>query len=331
MSIESAQLKSLFGKKTQSQPLRIEHPKYGSFVTARCINSQLWFVNNRLLEEYALGMLAKYCTKFDTKLYAFVMQGNHYHHVSRFPGCNRAAFQRDFGSRFVNGVRRFVPGFPGGPLFERRYSTQALVNAEDIEEQFLYAALQPVKSGLTEYIEDYPGYNSFFDAIWGRERTVKVFRRGEYNERKRYNRKLKKRDFMDEYTLRYDRVPGYDHLSQEEYAKMMLEKVELRRQALVADWKAKGHKFLTRKLLERVTAGTVPKTTKKSKRNDERPLVLSKRWQTIREYCEEFFPIYWQYKDASERYLRGEKDVVFPPGTYRPPGPFTPYPENYKF
>ncbi|MFN8390326.1 MAG: hypothetical protein U0136_08560 [Bdellovibrionota bacterium] len=120
-------------------------------MTARCINSQLWFVNNRLLEEYALGMLAKYCTKFDTKLYAFVMQGNHYHHVSRFPGCNRAAFQRDFGSRFVNGVRRFVPGFPGGPLFERRYSAQALVNAEDIEEQFLYAALQPVKSGLTEH------------------------------------------------------------------------------------------------------------------------------------------------------------------------------------
>ncbi|MFN8392999.1 MAG: hypothetical protein U0136_22080 [Bdellovibrionota bacterium] len=326
MSLGTAHSKGPRRKKSRSQPLRIENPKYGSFVTARAINSQLWFVNNRPLEIFMLGYLAKYRDKYESKLYAFVMQGNHYHHVSQFPGCNRAAFQRDLGSRFADAVKRYVPEFQGGPLFERRYSAEALVYSEDIEEQFFYAALQPVHSGLCEFVEDYPGYNSFHDAIWGKERTVQVFRHGEYNECKRYNRNIKRKDFIDEHTLRYDRLPGYEHMTQREYAEMMLKKFEERRQVLVAEWKAKGHVFPTRKQLERTEPGTRPKKTKKSKRDSKRPLALSKRLSTLKEYREEYFPILAEYKLASERYLRGERDVVFPPGTYRPPGPFTPYP-----
>jgi hypothetical protein len=228
-------------------------------------------------------------------------------------------------------VKHFVPQFPGGSLFQRRYSTEALKYGEDIEDQFFYSALQPIQAGLVEHLKEYPGYNSFHDAIWGIERKVRVFRRGEFNERKRYNQKLRKEDFTDEYTLRYDRVPGYDHLTQEEYATMMLEKFELRRQLIVAGYKAKGHKFLTRKELERTVPGSRPKKTKKSRRDSPRPISLSKRSSTKKEYKEEFFPISQEYNVASERYLRGEKDVVFPPGTYRPPGPFTPYPADRKF
>ena len=32
-----------------------------------------------------------------------------------------------------------------------------------------------------------------------------------------------------------------------------------------------------------------------------------------------YFNIYFDYKDASKRYRLGEKNVKFPPGTYKPP------------
>ena len=32
-----------------------------------------------------------------------------------------------------------------------------------------------------------------------------------------------------------------------------------------------------------------------------------------------YFKIYFNFKDASERYRSGEKDVIFPKGTYKPP------------
>jgi hypothetical protein len=327
----SPSISNRFKKKTQSQPLRIEHPQRASFITSRCVNSRLWFVNNPTLEQHMLGYLAKYREKYNSKLYAFVFQGNHYHNVSRFPGCNRAAFQRDFNARFAEAVRRHVANFPGGPLFHRRYSAEALPNPEDIEEQFFYAALQPIRAGLVEFLEDYPAYNSFHDAIWGRESVFRVFRQAEYNERQRFNKNIRKEDFIDEFRLKYDRLPGYEHLSQKEYAELMLQKFEQRRKTLVDEFKAKGHKFLKREDFYKTVPGSAPKTTKKSTRSSKRPLVLSKRPETIRKYYDEHFDIYWPYKDASARYLRGEKDVVFPPGTYKPPGPFNPYPDDYAF
>jgi hypothetical protein len=318
-------------RKSQSQPLRIEHPYYGSFITSRCINSLLWFINNPALEQRMLGYLAKYREKYDTKLYAFVFQGNHYHNVSVFPGCNRAAFQRDFNARFAEAVRKEVANFPGGPLFERRYSSEALPNAEDIEKQFFYAALQPIRSGLVEFLSEYPAYNSFSDAIWGREKVFRVFREAEYNERKRFNKNIRREDFIDEFVLKYDRLPGYEHLSQKEYAELMLKKFEEQRKVIVAEYKAKGHKFLKREDFYRTVPGSAPQQTKKSKPWSRRPLVLSACPETIKQYYNEFYRTCRPYKEASARYLRGEKDVVFPPGTYKPPGPLIPYPEDFVF
>ncbi|MFN8391899.1 MAG: hypothetical protein U0136_16540 [Bdellovibrionota bacterium] len=317
-----------FKRKTQSQPLRIEDPRYASFITSRCLNSALWFVNNKPLDNHMLGYLGKYREKHNVTLYAFVMQGNHYHTVAKFPDCNRAGFERDFNSQFAAAVKRFVPGFPGGPLFQRRYSAEAVPNPEDIEDSFFYSALQPVCAGLLEEQDDYPSYNSFYDAIWGRERTVKVFRASEYNSRRRYNAKLKKEDFTDEFTLKYARLPGYEDLSQTEYAKLMLKKREEHRVRLVDKFKAENHTFLTKQQVRATVPGTLPRSTKKSTLDTSRPLIRSKNPATIRAYLSEHFPVHESYKRASERYLLGEDNVVFPPGTYRPPARFTPYPRT---
>lgn len=311
---------------SQSQPLRIESPQYSSFCTSRTVNSALWFVNNPELEERILGYLAKYQEKYQVKLNAFTIQGSHYHSMNYFSHCNRAAFYRDFNARIAEAVKALVKNFPGGHLFERRYSEQAVPNPEDIEDRFFYCALQAVSAGLCEYITNYPGYNSFFDAISGRKRKFKIVNWAKYNAMKRYNPNLDIAEFTKVYILQYSRLPGYDHLSQDEYKAIMLEKLEKRRKDIIQDilFKNPKHKFLTKKELRAVIPGTLAKNPKKSSRYDPRPLVLTLCNETKKVFLNWYFSIFDRYKRAVKKYLSGDSLAEFPPGTYKPPGPFVP-------
>ena len=305
--------------KIQSQPLRIECADYCSFVTSRTVNSRLWFVNNNKLEQHTLTFLAHYREKHRVELHAFVLMGNHHHEVARFPELNRSSFYRDFNARIAEGVRYFVEEFEGGSVFERRYSEQALPLDGDVEEQFFYCALQGVEDGLCEFPDDYPGYNSFHDAINGRRRVFRKVNWARYKARKRFNKKLKPEDFTTEHILEFKRLPGYEHLSQRAYKKLMLKKREERRLKLVKERKAKGLGFLTREQLLATVPGTKPKKTKKSTRDSKRPLVLTKCPEARKQFLDWYFSIFEAYKAAVKRYRAGQLDAKFPTGTYRPP------------
>lgn len=309
---------------SQSQPLRIENAEYGSFGTSRTINSLLWFVNCANLENAMLGYLGKYREKHGVKLYAYAPQGNHHHLLSEFPRLNRAGFYRDFNARYAEGVRKYVAEFSGGPVFERRYSEQAVPLPDDMEEAFFYCALQSVHAGLVEKPSDYPAYNSFQDAISGKKRRVRVVDWAGYNAAKRKNPSVPIKNFYQFYELQYERLPGYEQLSQKEYRDLMLRKHEERRLAIVNAWKAKRRTFYTKDELRSIRPGSAPKQTKKSGRYSKRPLVLTKCREARQRFLEWYFAIYNAYKVACKKYLTGDIHAVFPPRTYRPPGLLVP-------
>ncbi len=305
--------------KRQSQPLRVECADYWSLITSRTINSRLWFVNNPKLENHCLTHLARYQEKYGVDLYSYCLMGNHHHEVALFPNLNRSHFYRDLNARIAEGVRHFVDGFEGGPVFERRYSEQALPLPQDVESYFLYSSLQAVEHGLSEFPDEYPGYNSFHDAINGRKRILRWVDWATYRDRKRFNKKLKPEDFTTEHVLEFKRLPGYEHLTQRQYKKLMLKKREELRVELVKERKAKGLGFLTREQLLNTVPGSLPKTTKKSKRDSKRPLVLTQCPEAKKRFLEWYFSIYQAYKVAVKLYRLGKLDVKFPAGTYRPP------------
>ncbi len=140
-----------------------------------------------------------------------------------------------------------------------------------------------------------------------------------YRDRKRFNKKLKPEDFTTEHVLEFKRLPGYEHLPQREYKKLMLKKREERRLELVRERKAKGLGFLPRELLLKTVPGSRPKKTKKSKRDSKRPLVLTQCPEAKKLFLKWYFSIYEAYKVAVKLYRLGKLDVKFPAGTYRPP------------
>ncbi len=237
-------------KRKSSQPLRYEDSETICLCTTKTINSLLWFVNNKKLENRILGYLAKYQNKYGVILYAFNIQGNHIHLVAQFPNNNRAAFFKDFNARVAEAVRYCVPEFEGGPLWGRRYTSQALPLPIDVEDYFFYCALQPVSAGLTQKISEYPGYNSFYHASTNIQQEYKVVRWAEYNNQKRHNPDVNIQDYTDYFKLTYSRLPGHDKETQKNYKKKLLEKLEIRRQQILKEHKAKGYNgYCTKEML----------------------------------------------------------------------------------
>lgn len=306
-------------KKVQSQPLRIESPDYWSLATSRTVQSRLWFMNNPKLEQRALQFLSRYQEKHEIELYAYVLMGNHSHTMARFPRMNRSRFYQDFNARVAEGVRYFVPEFEGGSVFARRYAEQAVPEPEDLEEYFFYCALQPIQAGLCEHLKDYPGYNSFEDAISGIPRLVEDVDWTSFRRAQRRNRQAKVEDFTTLRKLVYKRLPQYDHLSQEEYRRLMLKKFEERRLAIVHQRRAEEKGFLGREKLLKTVPGEKPLHTKTSTRESKRPLVLTKSLEAKKSFLEWYFSVFQAFKSAVGCYFAGDLTVKFPPGTFRPP------------
>lgn len=302
------------------QDLRIEDPQRVDFNTTRTQNCRLWFVNNRELEYQILAGLAKYQKSHNVALYAFTLQGDHHHDIATFKLANRACFMRDLNSHIARVTKRLVPAVGGGKFWGRRYANQRLPRDEDTEEWLFYCALQPVLAGLTEKISEYPGYNSFHDAVCGIKRKFKLTDWTAYHNAKRYNPQVPIKNYQTTFTLEYKRLPGYEHLSQGEYKRLMYERLEARRVEIVKKRYAEGKGFLGKAAVLATKPGDRPHSPKTSGRNSKRPLVLSRCAKTIKHYVSEYFGIRARYKEASFAYLRqGILTTAFPQGTYRPP------------
>lgn len=296
---------------------RIECSDVSSLQTTRTCHSELWFVNCPELEEAILGYAGRYTTRYEVKLYAMAIEGSHTHQLNQFPKANRAGYMRDFNSSVARAVPRYQKDYPGGRLWARRYSADYLVGDEDIEDKFFYVVLQPVKDRLVDNIADYPGYNCFEDAITGRERKYKVVKWKEYNDAKRWDPSVSIEEYTEIVTLKYERLPGYEHLSQEEYEAMMRRKLAARTAELLKE--CGDRPCLGAKRLLRVKPGALPVKTKTSGPKDHRPRVLSKSPQRRSKGEAWYFEIYFKYKECSRRYRAGDLTVEFPPGTYKPP------------
>jgi len=296
---------------------RIECKDIASFQTSRSRCSELWFVNNQELEEKILGYAAKYSNCYGVKLYAFAIEGNHIQFPALFPNANRAHFMRDLNSVVARIVPRHQKAHPGGKFWARRYSAEYLPDPQDVEKSFFYTVLQPVQDGLVDDIAEYPGYNCFEDAIWGRARSFKVVRWKQYNDARRWRKKVRIEDFTDTYELRYERLPGYEHLSNTDYVKLMRAKLRERTKHILEQ--RKGKKALGAKKLRMIKPGTVPRNTKTSTINDHRPRILSNDNERRAQGKAWYFSIYFEYKRVSALYRAGQLNVSFPEGTYKPP------------
>ena len=298
-----------------------------SFTTIGTRNSELWFVNNKPLHLDCLGQAALCSKRYEAPVYALAFEGTHPHTVARYPNCNRAGYQRDFNSGVVRAVKRNVPEYPGGSLWKRRYSSEFLPTDEDIKEYFFYAALQPMNDGICERVSEFQGYHFFNDAIWGRELKLKIVDWTQFNRARKKDPRANIKDYTEIISFKFERLPGYEHLSQKDYAEQMQKEFDERRAAVVAKRKAEGKGYLGVKGQRAIKPGQRALSPKVSTRDSKRPRVLCKNLEIWQKTMDWYFRTYFSYKEASRRYRAGEENVEFPPGTYKPYLAVAPPPE----
>jgi len=301
-----------------AQDLSYEHESMCFFATIRTIGSRLWFINNPELDERIRAYLARYQEKYQVKIYAFVQMGNHYHLLARFPQRNKAAFFRSFNAIIAKLTASRVELFESGKLWARRVRVQAVPRDEDILKQFLYCALNPVAAGICRRLRDYKSYNSFSDAIYDRQRTYKIVNWQRYNNLKRKCPTLKPRDCETTHTLKFSRLPGFESLGKSQYVRRMLEAMEEKRGELVQRRLSEKKGFATVESLKKQKVGAKPGTTKSSKRDTHRPLVLTSCLETKQTFLDWYFGMLGAFKLASHKFRNGIAHFEFPPGTYLP-------------
>lgn len=302
-----------------SQPLSIENKEHVYLITTRTAGSRLWFIKNKALEEKILGALARYQEKYQVKIYSFILMGNHYHLIAQFPNCNRARFMRDFNSMVARLVGRYVKLHGRCAVWARRYSYQVIPREIDIWHWFFYVALNPISSGITKSIGEYPAYNSIYDAMNGVVRTYKWIDWSKYLLKKRYKKNVSPDEFVVEHKLVYSRLPGHEELSQETHRDQIVEEIQTRTSQLVQERVDLGKGFLGPKLLSKQQIGAKPKTTKISTRYSYRPLVLTLCMETKNKFLQAYFNILDSFIIASKKYRQGDLSADFPCGTYPPP------------
>ena len=148
-----------------------------------------------------------------------------------------------------------------------------------------------------------------------------------YNAARRSDPNVAVKLFTEIIPFKFMQLPGYEALSQPEYANLMNARLEPRRVELVEKRYREGKDFMGRARLLLVVRGSRPIKTKTATLKSHRPRILSvcnKRRAAGRAW---YFGTYRWYKEASKEYRAGKFDVVFPEGTYRPYLPF-PLPEK---
>lgn len=300
---------------SMGQPLSIENADWTYLITTRTAGSKLWLINNPALEKAILGCLAKYQERYGVIIYGFIIMGNHYHLMAKFPLMNRALFMRDFNSAVARIVGRMVRQHGRRSLWARRYSWQVLLDEEDIKNWFFYIALNPVSSGITSSINQYPSYNSFEDAINLRSKKYTWVDWSAYLVRKSYDTKARPADFAREYELTYSPIPGEYNA----YSEQLRTELQIRENNLRELRKSKGLGFLGIKKILLQSSGISPRTTKSSTRSSYRPLILTLSSETKRKFLETYFHIVNLFKEASLIFRTTNTQINFPNGTYLPP------------
>jgi hypothetical protein len=307
-----------------SQPLRIDYPEgHSSFVTRRFRNSQLLYCNNQDLEARVLGSLGKYLTKYDAKIFAFTIFGSHDHPMLQFKPKTKSAFFRDFGARTAEAIKKYVPSFGTGAVFERRPSEQAITEDQESHlDRLMYTILQPIQAGLCRNLSDYPGFNSYHYIITGKPLEVEFFNGAEYNKARRRNKNADPADFIEHYKIVFEKIPGCENMTQKQYSKLIQEEYNKRRETIIKDFDDNGHIWPSPESLKRTKSTDCAKSPKRSTRESKRPLVLSLCMERRVAFLNYYFSILVAFKKASVEYLLGNRNAQFPEGTCIPPGPW---------
>ena len=269
-------------------------------VTRRCLGRRFL-----LRADPALNSLFRYCLAraveaHGIELHAVSVMSNHYHLVLTDPCGVLPDFMRTLNRQVAMGVKRLrdwdeVVWEPNVP-----YSAVALEGPQEVLDKVAYTVLNPVSAGLVRRPEQFPGLVSTLERL--RERKLEAKRPTVW-----FNKTAPK-----QVTLRFRAPPSLpDHPAYLEALKALLRR---RLRTLWAEHRQRGLGYLGANAVVQTPATARPKTRKtRFGRSPTFSALTRARWNRALEQLRGFRRA---YRAAYETWRSGERDVVFPQGSW---------------
>ncbi len=176
--------------------------------------------------------------------------------------------------------------------------------AEDLLDNMVYCAVNPVAAGLVKHARDWPGINS---AKWhfGEEVTVK---RPEFF----FSEKSK---LPKELTFSLVKPPGFEDMDDAAFDRLFRDRVRDRELEIKREMKSAGRSFAGAETVLKQERLEAPKT--KAPRFELKPEVAAKDPIRRMSMLELIAAFRYAYEFAREQWIAGDEEVEFPAGTYK--------------
>ena len=281
-----------------TQPRR-HIPGQVTMLTRRCLERRYFLRPDDFINDVVAFELGKASNAHSQEVYAAVAMSNHVHFGVGDTNAERSRLMQDS----MSGIARARNCDLGrkGPFWGGTYGDTVLLNKNTIERKLLYIWLNPVRAGLVERAEDWPGF-IILPKHWGKK--IRIEKPGKFYGRRN----------PDVVEFVPQPPPGYQDMALEEARAYFEELIRLAEDEIAAIRKELGLGSVTgADAVCRVDPDDKPTTEEPKRRINPRfatrdKALMASAKASYREFLDE-------YESQRQRWLQGKPGVAFPCGT----------------
>ena len=295
-------------------------PEEGSLVevTCRTIQSRLLLRPSPGLNEIILGVLGRAQRLYKVGVCGFAFLSNHYHLILRVRDAEQLS---DFMGYFNSNLAREVARLTGwtDKIWSRRYDAILISSEEGAQvERMIYVLSHGVKELLVSRLVEWPGVHCVSALLTDQSLEGTWFdRTREYSARMR-GEDFEARSFAETEIVTLEPLPCWAHLPSEIYQERIAGLVEKIETDAATERAWTGIQPLGPEAIRRQDPKSLPKKTKKS----PAPFVHAFTRRARKELWELYARFVGAFREAAERLKSGDRNAVFPTGSFPPGLPF---------
>jgi hypothetical protein len=299
-----------------SRPLRFI-PEGGALVEVTCRTLQSRFLLRpcRTLDEIIVGVLGRAQRRYEVRFCGYMCASNHYHFLLEVENTRQLA--RCMG--YVNSkIAREISRLYGwkDKVWSRRYQAIVVSKEEGAQiERLKYLLANSVKEGLVARPQDWPGVHVARALIKGEDLTGYWFdRTKEYAARNR-GETFDRLRYASVETLHLSPLPCWKHLPEDVWRARALELIhEIEEEAAV--------RRSSRPLGAAAILSQHPHDRPRHSKRSPAPLFHALSATARRELRDAYRWFVAAFREAAEKLRAGDRNALFPPGSFPPALPF---------
>ena len=282
-------------------------------VVSRCIQGYGFLKPTQQIRKITRGVFSYSVDQFSDRIqiHHFVFLSNHFHLLLSAESSQALA---EFMCHFKGNLARELGRIHDwhGPFWQKRYSSEEILDKTGLIEMFKYITQNSIKEGLVDHPRQWNGLHGYHQLVMGKKIIGPWINRTAYFHAIQRREKVTLKDFTKDYKLKLTPPPMWSKLSKIEYKalckKLCYEAVQ------EAQSLRKGSAMGMAKVLkERVRVDRFQKRS-------TRPLCRTKCIKTLKVYQTLYFTFRAQFQEASAKLrqaiYRGEEQlcICFPAG-----------------